>query len=82
MANRQFEQAGKAVLGPELSPAFEAVLKLRALRLHGTASDGQSQLGGAGIVHVVPVVFEIGVGRIDRAEGCLVMPRRVHHEFR
>ena len=77
MADSHFEKAGEALLRPELSPALEAVLELRALGFHGPASDRQPELGGTGIVHVCSVGVEVVLRVLDRGDRFRIRPWRV-----
>jgi len=80
VTHSDFEQCGKVLLGPKLSPAFESVLEVGALGLHGATSDGEAESGGGGIIHVVLVAVEIVMGIVDGDEGGFVRMRRMGQE--
>lgn len=77
VTDRQLEEGGEALFGPELSSTLEAVLELSALGCHGAASDGQARLGGTGIVQVGAMGLDIGVGVLEGGEPFRACPGRV-----
>ena len=82
MADSDFQQSCEAGLRPELASALKAVLELGALGFHGSTSDGQPQVGGEGIIHVVPVAFEVVVCVLDGKKGGRGLPWRVGEKLR
>ena len=73
---------GEAGLGPELAAAFEAVLELAALGLHGAAADRDALIGEIGVVDVVLVGEEILGCGVDGVGGMGIFGWRRGHERR
>lgn len=81
VADRDFEEGGGALVGPELPSAFEAMLELGALGLHRTTADRQAGRRGQGVVQVVLMGCEVVVGGLDGRKDGLILTGGMGHEI-